>query len=96
MSINFNLADLSLPYAKDEVFVSGNQLRRLWDCLACLQGSAKYREAMVKNAATPGVNSVSQIDKMARIVFPTAFALINVFYWISFTNTNQMHYRFNG
>lgn len=36
------------------------------------------------NNPEKALNSVSQIDKISRIVFPVAFAILNAFYWFSY------------
>jgi hypothetical protein len=35
------------------------------------------------------LNSVSQIDKISRIVFPLAFMLLNVFYWFNYLKQSE-------
>ena len=41
------------------------------------------------NNPEKALNSVSQIDKISRIVFPAAFALLNGFYWFSYLKHSQ-------
>jgi gamma-aminobutyric acid receptor subunit alpha len=52
-----------------------------FQCLMCLQGSAHYRKRMTKRANPAGVNTVSQIDKVSRVLFPLSFLLLNIIYW---------------
>ena len=46
----------------------------------CIKGSAKYRDLRVRRSRD-SVNSVSKIDRTARILFPASFAIWNIFYW---------------
>ncbi|KAI1286118.1 Gamma-aminobutyric acid receptor subunit alpha-6 [Halotydeus destructor] len=56
--------------------------RMTWHCLT---GSEIYRKKMRRRAqGRGGVNSVSVIDKGSRILFPLSFALLNLFYWMSY------------
>ena len=41
------------------------------------------------NNPEKALNSVSQIDKISRIVFPMAFILLNGFYWFSYLKHSQ-------
>ena len=41
------------------------------------------------NNPEKALNSVSQIDKISRIVFPAAFAVLNGFYWFSYLKHSQ-------
>ncbi|CAD5114971.1 DgyrCDS4001 [Dimorphilus gyrociliatus] len=45
----------------------------------CLTASSSYRHMRVRSS--DGINSVSMIDKVSRILFPTAFIILNIFYW---------------
>lgn len=45
----------------------------------CLTASSSYRHMRVRSS--DGINSVSMIDKVSRVLFPTAFILLNIFYW---------------
>lgn len=57
----------------------------LYRCLMCLQGSARYRKKMRKRANSDGINTVSQIDKISRVLFPFSFIFLNIVYWIIIT-----------
>jgi len=57
----------------------------------CLQGNAKYRRMMRGTASATGVNSVSMIDKVSRILFPITFLLLNLVYWIAITRQSPEH-----
>ncbi|KAK4887233.1 hypothetical protein RN001_003504 [Aquatica leii] len=61
--------------------------------LYCLMGNDQFRKQRQREAAatelqdqghhgTRYVNSVSYIDRAARILFPASFALLNLFYWL--------------
>ncbi|CAH2063472.1 unnamed protein product, partial [Iphiclides podalirius] len=51
--------------------------------LYCLAGDDRYRRQRQLEAGKRGhINSVSHIDKAARILFPASFALLNLFYWM--------------
>ncbi|XP_013411589.1 gamma-aminobutyric acid receptor alpha-like [Lingula anatina] len=50
-------------------------------CLRCLRGDSKYRKLLTMRGSPDGINSVSRIDKVSRIVFPLTFTILNVLYW---------------
>ncbi|XP_068628059.1 gamma-aminobutyric acid receptor subunit alpha-6 [Battus philenor] len=51
--------------------------------LYCLAGDDRYRRQRQVEAGKRGhINSVSHIDKAARVLFPASFALLNLFYWM--------------
>lgn len=52
--------------------------------LNCMLGNERFRDEM-RRRADPGttVNSVSQIDRVSRVLFPFSFIVINLFYWLS-------------
>ena len=53
--------------------------------MRCLQGSASYRKMLERSSSPTGVNSVSRIDIVSRILFPLTFIIINATYWIAYT-----------
>ncbi|KAJ1530887.1 hypothetical protein ONE63_005729 [Megalurothrips usitatus] len=53
-----------------------------------LQGSRSSRRRRHK-PRTPRFNSVSQIDRASRVVFPLLFLTINIVYWCSFLSRSQ-------
>lgn len=57
--------------------------------LYCIVGSASYRRRRQQMAQFHGRNrnSVSLVDKIARTLFPVAFLLFNVFYWVIYCST---------
>ncbi|XP_063823540.1 gamma-aminobutyric acid receptor alpha-like [Ostrinia nubilalis] len=51
--------------------------------LYCLAGDDRYRRQRQLEAGSRGhINSVSHIDRAARVLFPASFALLNLFYWM--------------
>ncbi|PZC75662.1 hypothetical protein B5X24_HaOG205769 [Helicoverpa armigera] len=51
--------------------------------LYCLAGDDRYRRQRQVEAGSRGhINSVSHIDRAARVMFPASFALLNLFYWM--------------
>ncbi|XP_013138529.1 PREDICTED: gamma-aminobutyric acid receptor subunit alpha-6 [Papilio polytes] len=51
--------------------------------LYCLAGDDRYRRQRQIEAGKRGhINSVSHIDRAARVLFPASFALLNLFYWM--------------
>ncbi|CAH2091829.1 unnamed protein product [Euphydryas editha] len=58
--------------------------------LYCLAGDDQYRRQRQREAGNRGhINSVSHIDKAARILFPASFALLNFFYWMIYALSND-------
>lgn len=41
------------------------------------------------NSSITGVNSVSKIDMISRILFPMTFIIINATYWIAYTTSTE-------
>ncbi|XP_040062219.1 gamma-aminobutyric acid receptor alpha-like [Ixodes scapularis] len=63
--------------------------RKHYHCCAqflyCMVGNERFRNEMRLRADRGAiVNSVSQIDRVSRVLFPFCFILINLFYWFSF------------
>ncbi|KAK7097235.1 hypothetical protein V1264_004245 [Littorina saxatilis] len=57
--------------------------RSLTVALSCLLSARKTRlNKRVRNAL--GLNSVSKIDRAARVVFPASFIVLNILYWIAY------------
>ena len=52
----------------------------------CIKGSAEYRDMKMKSRRRDGVNSVSRIDTVSRVVFPIVFIAFNIFYWVVYLN----------
>ena len=64
------------PHQKENIF---------YKFLKCLQGSAQYRKLMTQRANIYGVNTVSKIDKVSRVLFPLSFIILNIIYWTAYT-----------
>jgi len=66
--------------------------RQMWTCLMA-QG-AYFKPIGGKRGAVGGVpnglvNSVSHIDRMARVLFPLAFVAFQLFYWLSYVQNDK-------
>ncbi|XP_023950076.2 gamma-aminobutyric acid receptor alpha-like isoform X2 [Bicyclus anynana] len=58
--------------------------------LYCLAGDDQYRRQRQREAGNRGhINSVSHIDRAARVLFPASFALLNLFYWLFYVFAND-------
>ncbi|XP_053599653.1 gamma-aminobutyric acid receptor subunit alpha-2 [Plodia interpunctella] len=58
--------------------------------LYCLAGDDRYRRQRQIEAGSRGhINSVSHIDRAARVMFPASFALLNLFYWLVYAFSND-------
>ncbi|XP_061935811.1 gamma-aminobutyric acid receptor alpha-like isoform X1 [Apis cerana] len=67
--------------------------------LYCLAGDESFRKRRQREAAgncrkrgekiARHINSVSYIDKVARIVFPASFGLLNVCYWVTYVTYQE-------
>ncbi|XP_049865477.1 gamma-aminobutyric acid receptor alpha-like [Pectinophora gossypiella] len=58
--------------------------------LYCLAGDDRYRRQRQREAGSRGhINSVSHIDRAARVLFPASFALLNLFYWMVYAFSND-------
>ncbi|XP_056641890.1 gamma-aminobutyric acid receptor alpha-like isoform X1 [Diorhabda sublineata] len=77
-----------------------NKLPKWKQLLYCLKGDDKFRRQRQREAATSNgagsqhgrvrhVNSVSLIDRTARIVFPASFCFFNLFYWMAYFTTQE-------
>ncbi len=56
-------------------------LCRFWFCIS---GNIKYKRVLRRRASRFGINSRSELDVFARIVFPISFVLFNILYWFYF------------
>jgi hypothetical protein len=59
---------------------------RFWFCLS---GNDAYKRAIRKRASGFGINSRSELDVIARIIFPVSFALFNILYWYYFLHLQR-------
>lgn len=50
----------------------------------CIVGNSDYRMSRVESADPEAGNSVSDIDMVARLVFPLTFGLFNLCYWLMY------------
>lgn len=57
---------------------------KLCDCIHCLTQTKRYY-GFKKKADDGYINSVSQIDRTSRVVFPVTFFIFNVVYWVSYS-----------
>lgn len=53
--------------------------------LRCIQGNERYRRMMLKTKSETGVNSVSMIDKVSRLLFPLSFTILMGIYAVSYS-----------
>ncbi|ALC49631.1 CG8916 [Drosophila busckii] len=68
-----------------------SRMRQMW---LCLKGDQKFRKQRERDAAAEKsvqgrgaagyVNSISLIDRVARVAFPMTFALFNLLYWLAY------------
>ena len=54
--------------------------------LRCIQGSERYRRMMLKTKSDTGVNSVSMIDKVSRLLFPLSFMILMGIYAVAYSS----------
>ncbi|XP_045491979.1 LOW QUALITY PROTEIN: gamma-aminobutyric acid receptor alpha-like [Colias croceus] len=67
-----------------------NRVPKWRQVLYCLAGDDNYRRQRQREAGNRGhINSVSHIDKAARVLFPASFALLNLFYWMIYAFTDD-------
>ena len=59
---------------------------QLWNCI---KGSSKYRDHKLLTSVG-GINSVSNIDQLARIMFPVAFSSFHIFYWMCYLGSDTV------
>ena len=52
----------------------------LYRCWRCFFGTRNVRHNK-HNGNAHGLNSVSRIDKLSRIIFPSVFVFLNIIYW---------------
>ncbi|XP_042203094.1 gamma-aminobutyric acid receptor alpha-like [Homarus americanus] len=62
---------------------------RCWtQCYHCVLGDEEYRRDRQKTAGLQRtMNSVSVIDTVSRIMFPLSYGLLNLWYWLSYYDT---------
>lgn len=52
----------------------------------CLAGNEKFKKRRQRQVSgiKGRMNSVSKIDRVARILFPTTFCILNLCYWVGY------------
>ncbi|KAL4230954.1 Gamma-aminobutyric acid receptor subunit alpha-4 [Mactra antiquata] len=60
----------------------------LFKCWNCFFGTKNVREYRMSGTGI-GLNSVSKIDKLSRIIFPLVFSAFNVLYWIVYLSDSS-------
>ena len=76
-------AHLSLPQPGG-VDSSGNCVTQLWHCVT---GSVTYQ--LRRRSKQTGINSVSKIDRVAKVLFPVSFVTFHVVYWMAYLDTSS-------
>ncbi|XP_022653054.1 gamma-aminobutyric acid receptor alpha-like isoform X1 [Varroa destructor] len=62
------------------------RVNRWLQFLYCIAGNKRYRDEMRRSAPRgQTANSVSKIDRCSRILFPVSFIVLNVLYWVGYT-----------
>ena len=69
-------------------FTNESCLSKFWNCLI---GSSNYRTMKMMQSGG-GMNSVSKIDTVARVLFPLTFLSFHIFYWISYLKTGEVRF----
>ena len=59
--------------------------KHFWKCIV---SDPIFKKQMTKRANPKGINSVSQCDRISRIIFPMSFLLLNILYWKSYYKYN--------
>ena len=54
--------------------------------IRCIQGNERYRRMMLKTKSDTGVNSVSMIDKVSRLLFPLSFTILMGIYAVAYSS----------
>ena len=56
----------------------------------CITSDPKFKDYLTKSALrrinAKGVNSVSRVDRISRIIFPLFFLILNILYWFNYYN----------
>ncbi|OQR73768.1 gamma-aminobutyric acid receptor alpha-like [Tropilaelaps mercedesae] len=79
------LAHRCVPYVPAPPPPQRRRLPCLLEFIMCMISHEKYRDELRRSAPKGQfVNSVSQIDKVSRILFPASFFLLNILYWFGY------------
>ncbi|ODM96204.1 Gamma-aminobutyric acid receptor subunit alpha-2 [Orchesella cincta] len=62
-------------------------LRQFWYCF--IADEEFRRERQRRAALESEMNSVSKIDTISRVLFPVSFTILNIIYWIIYTNMSD-------
>ncbi|XP_043067116.2 gamma-aminobutyric acid receptor alpha-like [Drosophila bipectinata] len=84
-----SLCSLTMEHKAQKRLPVMSRKKQMW---LCLKNDDTFRKLRARNAAAENnqgqtanyVNSVSLIDRIARIAFPTSFAFCNFLYWLSY------------
>ncbi|KAF7274180.1 hypothetical protein GWI33_013152 [Rhynchophorus ferrugineus] len=97
---NANNGSPPVKITSEKTTQTENKLPKWKQFVYCLKGDDKFRRQRQREAAAleshkPGhhstrhVNSVSLIDRTARVVFPASFGLFNIIYWMMYIMTQE-------
>ena len=92
--MSFSIQETTMEPYKDKTTRNGQQtvagllktcpepesLPLLFRCWKCFFGTRNIRHNKHASSAL-GLNSVSRIDKLSRIIFPVVFFVLNIIYW---------------
>ncbi|XP_028968330.1 gamma-aminobutyric acid receptor alpha-like [Galendromus occidentalis] len=74
-----------LPYVPAPPPPQPRRLPCFLEFLMCMISHEKYRDELRRSAPKGQfVNSVSQIDKVSRVLFPVSFFFLNIIYWLGY------------
>ncbi|GAU93884.1 hypothetical protein RvY_05751-2 [Ramazzottius varieornatus] len=78
-----NHRDVKFTMPPNEAFRDESTCQKL---IYCITGNEEYRSELIRRGKfrESGINSVSMLDRISRVVFPVSFGLLNVLYWTSF------------
>lgn len=85
---------LQLQLRLRELRRPGARRSRWRQALLCLAGDEDFRRQRERAAREQAgerrhVNSVSRIDRVARVLFPASFCLLNLAYWVAYGGREQ-------
>lgn len=97
MRLNID-ATAELPVATIRInrrlnMLASNEPSCLRQMLYCLTGNQGFRQRRKRQALAKGtlsINSVSNIDRCSRILFPLTFLVINCFYWWGYVTKDDL------
>lgn len=84
-----NIDDCTENGNKRSAIVTNRQKESvLFKCWNCFFGTKNVRDYRMSGPGI-GLNSVSKIDKLSRIIFPVVFFAFNVLYWIVYLSDSS-------